>query len=158
MDLGCYCLNASRLLAGEPERVQAEQVLGGDGVDVAFAATLRCPDDVLVCFDAGLALTARDELEVVGEEGSLFLDDPWHAARPVIEVRRPDGIERIELEPVDSYRLQAANTSAAIRGREAPLLGREDALGQARAIEALYAAAAGGTAVTLGREDRTGGA
>jgi D-xylose 1-dehydrogenase (NADP+, D-xylono-1,5-lactone-forming) len=39
--------------------------------------------------------------------------------------------------------------SAAIRGEAAPLLGREDALGQARAIEALYRSAADGIPVTL---------
>ena len=34
MDVGCYCVNAARLLAGEPERVYAEQVVGPSGVDV----------------------------------------------------------------------------------------------------------------------------
>ena len=42
-------------------------------------------------FDAGLALAIRDDLEVVGEDGSLFLDDPWHCLEPVIELRRPEG-------------------------------------------------------------------
>jgi len=37
MDLGCYCVSHARLIAGEPERVFAEQVSGGDGVDVAVA-------------------------------------------------------------------------------------------------------------------------
>src|SRR5262249_42568588 len=39
MDVGCYCVSAARLIAGEPERVSAEQVSGGDKVDVMFAAT-----------------------------------------------------------------------------------------------------------------------
>jgi xylose dehydrogenase (NAD/NADP) len=149
MDVGCYCVSATRLLAGEPERVSAEQVLGGDGVDVAFAAVMRFPDDVVAHFDAGLALSGRDELEVVGERGALFLDDPWHCETPVIELRRDDGVERIELDPVDSYRLEAENFSAAIRGEAEPLLGRADALGQARAIEALYQAADSGAVVAL---------
>ena len=149
MDVGCYCVSAARLLAGEPERVGAEQAIGGDGVDVAFAGTMRFHDDVIAHFDAGLALTARDELEVVGETGSLFLDDPWHCRSPLIELRRDDGVERIELEPIDSYRLEAENLSAAIRGDAQPLLGREDAIGQARAIEALYAAADSGRTVEL---------
>src|SRR3954451_6168043 len=34
MDVGCYCVSALRLLGGEPERVTAERVEGGDGVDV----------------------------------------------------------------------------------------------------------------------------
>jgi D-xylose 1-dehydrogenase (NADP+, D-xylono-1,5-lactone-forming) len=149
MDVGCYCVSAARLIAGEPERVSAEQVLGGNGVDVIFAGTMRFADDVLADFDAGLALASRDELEVVGETGSLFLDDPWHCRTPVIELRRREGTELIELEPVDSYGLEAQNFSRAIRGREPQLLGREDALGQARAIEALYQAADDGRVVSL---------
>ena len=149
MDVGCYCVSGARLIAGEPERVGAEQVLGGDGVDVTFAATMRFADGVIGHFDAGLALDTRDELEVVGEEGSLFLDDPWHCRHPMIELRRDGKVEGIELEPVDSYRLEAENFCAAIRGTASPLLGREDAVSQARVIEALYRAAELGQTVTL---------
>jgi hypothetical protein len=41
------------------------------------------------------------------------------------------------------------NLSAAILGRGQPLLGRPDALGQARAIDALYRSAASSEAVSL---------
>ena len=142
MDVGCYCVSGARLIAGEPERVSAEESIGGDGVDVVLAATMRFADDVLANFDCGLALASRDELEVVGEDGSLFLDDPWHCREPVIELRR-DGepVERIEIERADPYQLEAENMSAAVRGAAEPLLGRDDAVGQARTIEALYEAA-----------------
>jgi xylose dehydrogenase (NAD/NADP) len=149
MDVGCYCVNAARLLAGEPERVTAQQVRGGDGVDVMFAATMSFADEVAAHFDAAFVLAVRDELEVVGEAGSLYLDDPWHCRTPVIEVRTDGGIDRIRLPRVDSYTLEVENLSAAIRGEAEPLLGRADAVGQAATIEALYAAAeAGGTAVS----------
>jgi predicted dehydrogenase len=150
MDVGCYCVSGARLIAGEPLRVGAEQVMGGDGVDVIFAATMRCPDDVVAHFDAGLTLATRDELEVVGEHGSLFLDDPWHCREPLIELRRDQGVERIQIPLADSYGLEAENFSAAVRGRAAPLLDRADALGQARTIEALYEAADRGRTVTIG--------
>jgi predicted dehydrogenase len=52
---------------------------------------------------------------------------------------------------VNSYRLEAENMSAAVRGEASPLLGRDDGLGQARAMEALYEAADSGRAVTLAR-------
>ncbi|MBV9804675.1 MAG: Gfo/Idh/MocA family oxidoreductase [Solirubrobacterales bacterium] len=149
MDVGCYCVSAARLIAGEPERVSAEQAIGGDGVDVTFAATMRHANDVLSHFDAGLAIDSRDLLEVVGDEGSLLLKDPWHCRNPLIELRRGDETERIEIEPVDSYGLEAENLSAAIRGEAQPLLGRADAVGQARTIEALYRAAETGQPVTL---------
>jgi predicted dehydrogenase len=141
MDVGCYCVSGTRLLGGEPERVYGEQVLGESGVDELFAGTMRLPGDVLAQFDAGLVLPVRDELEAIGEDGSLFLDDPWHCKRPVIELRTAGGVEEIAVEPADSYRLQLENMSDAIRGEAEPLLGREDAVGQARTIEALYRSA-----------------
>jgi D-xylose 1-dehydrogenase (NADP+, D-xylono-1,5-lactone-forming) len=150
MDVGCYCVSGSRLFAGEPERVFGEARFGETGTDWVFAATMRFPDGVLAHFDCGTALTNRDELEVAGSEGSLFIDDPWHARKPVIELRRDDEVERIELEPADSYRLQIENLSDAIRGEAEPLLGREDALGQARTLEALYISSTKGAAVLLG--------
>jgi predicted dehydrogenase len=149
MDVGCYCVNAARMIAGEPERVSAEQVVGGDGVDVTFAATMRFSDGVLAHFDAGLAFAPNDELEVIGEEGSLFLDDPWHCRTPVIEFRHDGAVERFELAPADSYRLEAENMSAAVRGEAPLLLDRHDAVGQARAIETLYRSAELGRSITL---------
>jgi len=149
MDVGCYCVSGSRLIAGEPQQVAAEQLTGGDGVDIVFAATMRFADDVLGQFDAGLALDTRDALEVVGDEGTLFLDDPWHCLDPVIQLYRDGERELIEVEVVNSYRLEAENMSAAIRGEAPLLLGRADAVGQARAIEALYEAADTGGPVTL---------
>ena len=149
MDVGCYCVSGARVIAGEPERVSAEQALGSGRVDVVFTGVMRFRGDVLAHFDAGLALPIREELEIVGERGALFLGDPWHCQMPVIELRRDGEVERIEIEPVDPYMLEAENMSAAIRGQAQPLLGRDDAIGQARAIEALYQAAGSGRVVEL---------
>jgi D-xylose 1-dehydrogenase (NADP+, D-xylono-1,5-lactone-forming) len=149
MDVGCYCVSASRLLGGEPEQVYGQQFVGPSGTDWVFAGTLRFPGDVFAQFDCGTALPERDELEVIGSEGSLFLDDPWHCVDPAIELRRDTGTERIEVEPADPYRLEVENLSDAIRGAADPLLGRDDAVGQARALEGLYRSATSGAAVSL---------
>jgi predicted dehydrogenase len=149
MDVGCYCLSGSRLLGGEPERVYAEAWYGPSGTDWVFGATLRFPGDVIATFDCGTALTNRDELEAIGSEGSLFLDDPWHCNVPVIVKRSDDEVERIELEPEDSYRLELENMSDAIRGEGELLLGRDDAISQARALEALHESARSGKPVAL---------
>jgi xylose dehydrogenase (NAD/NADP) len=150
MDVGCYCVSGSRLLAGEPEQVYGQQFVGPTGTDWVFTGTMRFPDDVLAQFDCGTALPERDELEAIGSEGSLFLDDPWHCLEPVIELRRDGELERIEVEGADSYRLEVENVSDAIRGAAEPLLGRADAVGQVRAIEALFRSAATGAAVPPG--------
>ena len=149
MDVGCYCVSGSRLLGGEPESVFGQAYVGPTGTDWTFAGLMQFPGDVLALFDCGTALAERDELEAVGTEGSLFLDDPWHCLEPVIELRRSDGVERIELDPVDSYRLELENLSDAIRGQAALLLGRDDAVAQAQAIDALFRSADSGTGVAL---------
>jgi predicted dehydrogenase len=150
MDVGCYCISGARLIAGaEPERVFGEQVLSPEGVDIAFSGTLRFPDDVIGQFDCGFAVSARDELEAVGDEGSLFLDDPWKGGAPVIEVRRDGAVEEVETEAADPYTCELADFAAAARGDAPARFGAADALGQARAIEALYASAESGRAVAL---------
>lgn len=142
MDVGCYCVSAARLLAGEPLGVSAQQVRGADGVDVRLTGLLRFAGDVLATIDCGLDLAARDELEVTGTSGVLWLDDPWHSRSPAIELRRPDGsVERIAVEPLDPYACELEDFAAAVAGERAPRYRREDALGQTRAIAALYASA-----------------
>jgi xylose dehydrogenase (NAD/NADP) len=151
MDVGCYCVSGARLLAGEPETVYGQARIGPTGTDWVFTATMRFPGDVFALFDCGTALAGRErgELEAVGTEGSLFLDDPWHVDVPGIVHRRGEEVERIELEPADSYRLELENLSDAIRGEAEPLLGRDDAVAQARVIEALFRSAETGQAVAL---------
>jgi predicted dehydrogenase len=141
MDVGCYCVSGARLLAGEPVEAFGRQVLSEGGVDELFTGSLLFPGDVVAVLDSALVLPVRDELEAIGEEGSVFLDDPWHCRSPVLELRTASGVEKGAVDPVDSYRLELENLSEAIRGRAEPLLGREDALGQARAMEALYRSA-----------------
>ena len=148
MDVGCYCVSGSRLLGGEPESVFASAWFGETGTDWVFTAMMRFPGDVVALFDCGTSLPNRDELEAIGTEGSLFLDDPWHSNVPVIEIRREDGVERIELEPQDLYRLELENVSDVIRGEGELLLGREDAVAQARVLAALHESATTGLPVS----------
>ena len=149
MDVGCYNVSGSRLLGGEPEHVFGEAWYGPSGTDWVFTGMMRFTGDVIATFDCGTALPERDELEAIGSEGSLFLDDPWHCDEPLIELRKDGEVQRIELQQEDSYRLEVENVSDAIRGEAEPLLGREDALGQARVLEALHESATSGRPVSL---------
>jgi len=58
-------------------------------------------------------------------------------------------VEAVAVEAADPYQAELEDLSRAIRGGGAPLLGRDDAVGQARVIEALYRAAAEGREVAL---------
>ena len=137
LDVGAYGVSAARLLGGEPARVYGEQVIGDSGVDVLFTASLRFARGVLAQVDVGMDLPRRDALEVVGDEGSLVIPDPWLARRLVLYLRREESREEIALPPADPYRLELENMCAAIRGEAEPLVGREESVGQARTLEAL---------------------
>jgi len=137
MDVGCYCVSAARLAAGEPVHVRAEQVAGGDGVDVRLAATMRFAGDVLAVIDCALDAPLGHRLTITGDSGELVLEDPFHARNPGIV---HDG-RRIDVPYANPYAVQFENFSAATRGEAEPLLGGRDAVAQAAAIEALYRSA-----------------
>ena len=149
MDVGCYCVSASRLLAGEPDRVQADGI-AANGVDVALYGTLHFPGDVVAQFEASFLVPRRQELVVVGEEGTLVVGAPfrvdWGGA---VDLHRDGRVETVEVPEADSYRLQLENLADAVEGRAPALLGRADALGQARTIDALYRAAETSAAVNV---------
>jgi xylose dehydrogenase (NAD/NADP) len=151
MDVGCYCVSYFRLLAGEPERVVGEVVPADTGVDLAFHGLLRFAGDVVAQFVGSFALPPRQHLELYGDSGTLVVEAPWRldfGGRLLL--RRGTETEQVEVGEADSYRLQLENLAAAVRGEEAPLLGREDALAQARAIAALYRSAESEQSVTPG--------
>ena len=149
LDVGCYCVNAARYLAGEPTEVYGASVLTDAGVDVRFVATMWTADGVLTQFDCGLDLPVREELELIGDDGQIVVHDPWHGLEPAIELRRDGTTEVIAVEAVDSYRLELENLSDAVRGNADPLLGRADAVAQARVMEALFRSAAERRAVAI---------
>jgi D-xylose 1-dehydrogenase (NADP+, D-xylono-1,5-lactone-forming) len=148
-DLGCYCISATRLIGGEPVSVVARQVLAPSGVDQRIGATLALSGDVLAELYCGFDLPRRHALEVMGSEGSILVADPWHCRHVGLTLTRGSDVEAIEVELQNSYRLELEDLSRAIRGEGQPLLGRADAMGQARTIAAIRQAARSGQAVEL---------
>jgi predicted dehydrogenase len=144
MDVGCYCVSGLRLLAGEPLRVSAERV--GTPVDGRVAAVLRFANDVTGTFDCGMDVYNRAGLEVVGDQDTLWIADPWHGQSPGIVLASG---ERIEVERVNPYGQELLEVEAAVREGRAPALDRAESVGQARTIDALYRSAEEGRAITL---------
>ncbi len=145
MDVGTYCVSGSRLIAGEdPEMVFGEQLTTADGIDRRFAALMRFPSGLVATFHSGFD-SFSESLEVIGRHGSILLPDPWHSKQGLLLI---DGREE-RVEPVNPYQCELDDMAAAIRGQKAPRLGRDDAMGQARTIEALYQSAETGAPVRL---------
>jgi xylose dehydrogenase (NAD/NADP) len=144
LDVGCYCVSGARLLAGaEPERVYGEALLRG-GIDVGFSGVLRFPEGLVASITCSFR-APHQGLEAIGRDGTLLVGSPWHAPDGVVLLRG----EEVRVPVVSPYLLQLENFAAAIRGEAEPLLGREDALGQARTLGALLRSAASGRPVEL---------
>ena len=170
LDLGIVSLSAALLFAGEgdlaavPERVYAEEVRAAGGEDVNFAATLRLPGDVLVQLEAGQEVARGDDLQIVGTKGRIIVKDPWFNRIPDVELSLqgppPHGEPVVELVPVDPEQLTIRHpyaaavypfdtfSTAVATGARLPF-GRENAVTQARVIEALFESAGKAQPVSL---------
>jgi xylose dehydrogenase (NAD/NADP) len=145
MDVGCYCVSGARYAANEePEWVFGTSVGDDGGVDRRFTGVLRFPSGVVAEFTSSFVVDHRG-LELIGTDGTVLFTDPWQSIAATVIVA---GVETA-FDEIDPYQCEIDNISAAIRGEAEPRLGRADALGQARAIEALYRSAAEGSAVRL---------
>ena len=137
MDLGCYCVSASRLLAGEPAAAAGVRVLGDGGVDEGPRGRCASPTGSSPASTRALSPPAS-HLQVAGDAGTLTVEDPWHIRAPGTELVDARGTRRIEVPSADSDRLKAGR-----RGRRrtavAALTHRRRRAGAA--IAALYAAA-----------------
>jgi xylose dehydrogenase (NAD/NADP) len=150
MDVGCYCVSGSRLVAGEPVSVLADQVVGETGVDMALYGTMRFAGDVVGQFEASFLAPERQLLEVVGDGGVLRVEAPWRVDwGGDMTLERDGSTEVVPVKEANSYTLELENLADAIEGRSAPVLGRDDAVAQARVIDALYRAAEAGEAVSI---------
>jgi predicted dehydrogenase len=133
LDLGCYCVSAARLVLGaQPDRVYGESATGRGGVDERFAGTLRF-GDVTATFQCGFTSRAS-HIEVYGSDGVLFVPQAFVDPPGTVVV---NGDEH-RVEPGDQYRAELDDFCAAVRGERDPLVGRDEMLGQARTLDALW--------------------
>jgi xylose dehydrogenase (NAD/NADP) len=151
MDLGCYQIGMSRLLAGgEPEEAFGMQALHETGVDMRFAGTLRFAGDLLALFDCAMDAPLRNALEVVGTEATLAVSDPWHCRGGTVALRREgEPVEQLDVPVGDAYRLEFEAFARAVAGERVPAFDRAEAVAQAHVIAALYASAQSGRSVAV---------
>ena len=148
MDVGCYCVNASRTLAGdEPVEVQATAEWAETGVDAQLVGTLRFADGLVSQIACAMTLKRREIVQIAGPEG--FIDLP-HAFIPntedatVVERHGRD-------EPVvhtapgeDEYQLMVEHFADCVLQDLPARYPPTEAAANMRAIDALYRSARNG--------------
>jgi len=142
MDLGCYCINLIRFLAGaEPQVARARALLTASRVDRYMEADFRLPDGGTGRMTCSLwsRVLLRTWALARGTKGEVRVTLPFqpHFFHR-LEVRSAGG-ERVErLSPERSYTFQLRAFAAAVRGRGPVVTTAEDAVGNTRVIEAVY--------------------
>jgi predicted dehydrogenase len=147
MDLGCYCLHWIRTVVGdEPTVVSASAHCATAGVDIQASAELAFtsgPTASLECsMQPGDGKLFR-RLRVHGSSGMLEIDNPVSPhAGATLSIEAPDApLPQIVSGGETTFHYQLRHVLDVIAGRAQPLTGGDDALGNMRAIDAIYRAA-----------------
>jgi predicted dehydrogenase len=147
MDVGCYCVNISRTLAGtEPVEVQAFANWGKTGVDEEMVGTLRFADGLLAQFSCGLTLERREFYQVAGPEGHIEVQAAFLPGTSDTTIYEHHGRRETvphNLSGVDEYQLMVEHFADCVLHQRPVRYSPAEAAANMRVIEALIRSARG---------------
>ena len=152
-DVGCYCVNVSRTLFGEPHGVYSRLEIDPElGVDMSGVAILDFSGHRRAVIDFSFETGGRQRVEVVGSTGSLviprcFLPVP---GKPMpIEINTASGSSVEEMPFANSYAHQLESFSNAVLQGAPAVVTPEDAIANTRVIDAIKESSAVGRIVGI---------
>jgi len=157
MDVGCYCVNLSRLVAGaEPIGVTASAKLSEDGIDEIAAGTLRFADGLVASLSCGMTVHADNTASICGTRGYIEVPVPWKppmkgatfilstSVPPQMDAGMkpalvPPGSNPRHVNTVDApaplYALEADDLAAAVLDGADPAIPESDSLGNMAVLD-----------------------
>jgi predicted dehydrogenase len=153
LDVGCYGVSMSRLIAGEiagrrfaePLEVKGFGRLDpGQGTDLTASALLRFEGDLIAMVQSGIALKGENIVRIEGERGSIIVGCPWAVRHGESFLQVADHITgetttRITTRPdEDLYAHEIDEVGRALEAgeMESPEMCWEDSLGNAAVLDA----------------------
>jgi predicted dehydrogenase len=154
MDVGCYVMSVSRLIAGaalglsapaEPTCVQGVAHIGERGrVDEWASASVLFENDTVADLFCGTAIRVQSDVRVWGTQGSLVVPAPWKPVQGQIVLNRHGAeTETIDVPAyADCYALEADVMAHSIGSQQAPYpcMTWQDSLGNMKALDQWRAA------------------
>ena len=144
MDVGCYCVNISRTLAGqEPVEVQATARWAASGVDEQLVGTLRFANGLMAQFDCALTMARRESYIAAGTNGyyyapAAFLPGKEDSLLYEFQDRKET---QLQFSGCDEYQLMVEHFTECVLKREQPRYITMEAAANMRVIETLYKSA-----------------
>lgn len=118
MDVGCYCVNLSRSLAGEePVEVRAMANFRESGLDEQMAGSLRFADGLLAHFDCALTMERTEVYQVMGTDGHIRVMDAFVPGTEEVDIERFDvenNLTRLPVPGADQYRLMVEDFARSV--------------------------------------------
>lgn len=140
-DVGCYPINAARILLDkEPEAVTVQALFSPehDHVDMMASGLIEFEGDVSLTFDCGMWAAYRNPLEVVGMEG--LIEVPFAYSLPEnganFFLTTGDGRKEIEVPLANAYSEQGDHMAEAILNNKPLRFPTEDAIHNMKVIDA----------------------
>jgi D-xylose 1-dehydrogenase (NADP+, D-xylono-1,5-lactone-forming) len=145
LDVGCYCVNISRTLAGaEPVEVQAYARWSQSGVDEQMSGTLRFSDGLVAQFNCALFMERNEVYEVAGTDGYLIIEAaflPGKGDVTINEYRSKGEREQHNIKGANEYQLMVEEFADCIQQNRLPRYTASEAVLNMRVIEALFQSA-----------------
>ena len=148
-DLGCYTVMASRFVFGqEPTRVFATSEKDAKhGVDTISSAILDFGGGRHAIFTVSTDMASSQTLQVVCEKGFIDLPKayvPFRDKSATIEIDTSVSHDLSELSTIvfgqlDQYECEVTNFSMAVKGICSPSYGLDDAISNAKVMDAVFA-------------------
>ena len=152
-DVGCYCINVQRMLAGrEPSRAWATLNWSDEyGIDVAASGILDFGDQLYGTFSTGFTAPGGVYLRAVGTGGVMELPDGFlgRGEQARIVLNSGDASEAEIVTISDAYTLEIEDMSRAILGVEEAKFGWEPLDATMRVIDACYASDKSASSATV---------
>ena len=154
LDVGCYPVSMSRLIAGvaegkpfaNPQEVVGAGRLGETGVDEWAAAVLRFDSGIIAQVATAVRVSPDNSLEICGSDGRIAISNPWVANRqnpdPGRIVVTAGGEERVIEVPAErtSFAYEADRVAQAVAAGESeaawPAMTWDDTMGNLAALDA----------------------
>ena len=151
-DIGCYCVNLSRMLHGaEPDRVEAAILRDPDmGIDVVASALLTFPGGGTATFTCSTRAESDQRVHIYGTEGHISIGIPFNIPpdRPThVDVAQggdppvAPNIERLTFDVADPYGVESDAFAAAVLDGTPLPIPPGDAVANLRVLEQIVAAA-----------------
>ena len=140
-DVGVYPLSAARWITGaEPEAATVHALFSPehDDVDMMASGLVEFKGGVALTFDCGMWATFRNELEIIGTDGTIVLKPSFlpNKENDTIEIHAGDKSRVEGPYGIDAYVAQSDQFARVVWGEEEPLYPPQDAVENMKLVDA----------------------